>query len=255
MTADSASDGASVLEVAALTKRFSGRVAVDDVSFAVRPGEIIGVLGPNGAGKSTLLHMLLGLIEPDAGEIRIFGRPLSGDRSATLSRINFASPYAALPVWLTVRENLAVYARIYGLRRPSELIEQLLEMFGVADLRDVLLSRLSSGQATRVRLCKALLNDPDLLLLDEPTAYLDPEISGRVIELLLQRRAQLGTTILYTSHNLTEVESLCDRILLLAQGRVAALGTPIEVTRTVLRESRPVPALVEAFRRVAKGAA
>jgi ABC-2 type transport system ATP-binding protein len=236
-------------EMKHLTKRFGRVVAVSDVSLDVRTGEILGVVGPNGAGKSTVLHMLLGLITPDCGTIRIFGRSLEHDRQAILSRMNIASPYAALPPRLTVQENLSIYAMMYGIDRPRRKIAALLETMDIESLRHSAISRLSSGQIVRVNLCKALLNDPELLLLDEPTAYLDTEIADRIRQIVIGRRNS-GAAVVYTSHNMAEIETMCDRVVLLRAGQVAAIGTPIEVTNSVLGGQRQVASLAEAMLRV-----
>ncbi|HUY27926.1 MAG TPA: ABC transporter ATP-binding protein [Candidatus Binataceae bacterium] len=241
-----------LVEVNNLTKRFGSFTAVDGVSFGIEPGEIIGMLGPNGAGKTTTIHMILGLITPSAGEVRIFGHDIQTHREEILQAINFTSPYVAFPYRLTVLENLLVFARLYNVPRRREKIDELLEMFGIADLRDKPVVRLSSGENTRVGLAKAMLNDPRLLLLDEPTAYLDPEIAWQVKELMMRVQRENGTTILYTSHNMAEVEQMCSRIVFLNHGRVIAQGTPIEITHAILKEERDEPALEEVFLRVVR---
>jgi ABC-2 type transport system ATP-binding protein len=241
-----------VVVVSSLTKWFGNRLAVDHVSFTVRQGEILGLLGPNGAGKSTVVNILTGLIEPDRGEIEIFGYRLSRDRAKVLGRMNIASPYASLPGQLTVRENLSVYAGLYGVPDAAHRIAELLELLGVGDEATTRLSKLSSGQVTRVGLCKALLNRPDLLLLDEPTVYLDTEIAARARSLILRERTERGMTIVLTSHDFTEIERMCDRVVFMDRGRIAAVGTPIEVTRAILGHGRERPALEEAFLRVAR---
>jgi len=195
--------------------------------------------------------MLLGLISPTSGFVRVFGKSLASDRSEILQRVNFASPYAAFPIRLTVLENLTIFARIYSIREPREKISELLRLFEIDHLRDKPVSRLSSGENTRVGLCKAFLNDPKLLLLDEPAAYLDPQVAAAVKRVLLEMQRTSGTTILYTSHNMTEVQKLCSRIIFLSHGRVLATGSPIEVTQEILEEDREEPALEEAFLRVA----
>jgi ABC-2 type transport system ATP-binding protein len=243
-----------LIEVENLTKRFGDFTAVDGVSFDVRPGEIVGMLGPNGAGKTTTIHMILGLITPSAGEVRIFGKSMRTHRAEILADVNFTSPYVAFPYRLTVLENLNVFARIYGIARPRERIAEMLELFAITDLRDKPIARLSSGENTRVGLAKAMLNDPRLLLLDEPTAYLDPEIAFQVKEVMLRAQRERGTTILYTSHNMAEVEKMCSRIVFLNHGRIIAIGSPIEITHAILKEERDEPALEEVFLRVVKEA-
>jgi ABC-2 type transport system ATP-binding protein len=237
----------SVVAVEGLTKTFGRGMAVDGVTFAIGRGEIAGLVGPNGAGKSTIVHMLLGLIAPTSGQIRLLGKPLGDDRERVFQRLNFTSPYMAFPRRLTVFENLDVYARLYRVADRRRRIEGLLECFGIASLHDAPVSRLSSGETTRVGLCKAFLNSPQLLLLDEPTAFLDPQAAEQVRHLLLGLQRQEGAAILYTSHNMREVQRMCDRLFFLERGRLIASGTPLEVTQSLLREARDVPALEEAF--------
>ena len=221
---------ANVIEVRDLTKRFEGVTAVDGISFALRRGEILGLLGPNGAGKTTTLQLTLGLTTPTAGEIRIFGLELARHRREILQRVNFSSTYVALPSNLTVWENLNVFARLYGLRRPRQKIEELLDLLEIPRATlDRPTGSLSSGQQTRLNLAKALVNDPEILFLDEPTASLDPDIAAKVRDVLRRVRSERGVSLLYTSHNMPEVESLCDRVIFLAAGRIAAEGTPAEV--------------------------
>jgi ABC-2 type transport system ATP-binding protein len=241
-----------LLEVKNLTKRYGDLLAVDGVSFSIERGEILGLLGPNGAGKTTTIHMLLGLITPSAGEVRVFGRRLADNREEILQQMNFTSPYVAFPFRLTVMENLTVFARLYNVAQPRRRIAELLALFGVEDLKDKPIARLSSGENTRVGLCKAMINNPRLLLLDEPTAYLDPEIAWQVKQVLLAAQREFGTTILYTSHNMLEVERMCNRIVFMHHGRVIAVGSPIEITRAILKEERSEPALEEVFLRVVR---
>ena len=240
-----------LVTVESLTKTYGTFTAVDDVSFGVHAGEIAGLVGPNGAGKTTIIHIILGLISANAGRVTLFGKQLKTDREQILQRLNFTSPYLAFPVRLTVLENLTVFARIYRVRNPAVKINELLERFGIMRLKNKPISRLSSGETTRVALCKAFLNDPELLLLDEPTAYLDFHAALQVRDILLDLRRHCGTTILYTSHNMHEVQRMCDRVVFLDRGRVIATGSPIEVTRKVLNEERETPALDEVFIRIA----
>jgi ABC-2 type transport system ATP-binding protein len=242
-----------LVEVEHLTKTFKDFTAVDDITFGIQAGEMLGLLGPNGAGKTTTIHMILGLITPSAGRVRIFGMPFAERREEILSRANFSAPYVAFPNRLTVFENLMVFARLYNVTPRARKIDELLHLFGIEELKHKPISRLSSGENTRVGLCKALLNDPELLLLDEPTAYLDPQAAFKVKEVLLELRRTRGTTILYTSHNMAEVEELCSRIIFLRRGQILASGSPIEVTQAILQEQRVQPALAEAFMRVARG--
>ena len=243
-----------LVEINGLTKQFGDFTAVDHVSFGVEQGEIVGLLGPNGAGKTTTIHMILGMVTPTAGEISIFGMPFAENREEILQLMNFTSPYVAFPYRLTVMENLRVFAKIYGVPNSERKLADLLALFNIERLADKPIARLSSGENTRVGLCKALMNDPRLLLLDEPTAYLDPEISWKVKEVLLEMQRESGMTILYTSHNMSEVERMCNRIVFLHRGHVIASGSPIEVTRAILADEREEPALEEVFLHVARGA-
>ncbi len=220
-----------VVQVEGLRKVFdAGVVAVDGISFRVSRGEIVGLLGPNGAGKTTTLHILLGLITPTSGSVRIFGTdPFSRQRGSILERINFTSPYVSLPYSLTLRENLRVFAGLYNIRDAEEKIDELLNMFGLSDIGDEPVRRLSSGQITRLGLAKALLNEPELLFLDEPTASLDPLMAERTRRLLIDINRSRGMTILYTSHNMKEMEELCHRIIFLNKGRIIAEGSPQEI--------------------------
>ena len=246
---------AMLVTVERVTKTYGSFKALDEVSFAVQAGEIAGLVGPNGAGKTTMIHVMLGLISPSAGAVRLFGMSLETNREQILQRLNFTSPYMAFPARLTVIENLFVFAGIYNVREPSKKIIELLERFGIAHLKNTPISRLSSGEITRVGLCKAFLNDPELLLLDEPTAYLDLQAALQVRDVLLDMQRSYGTTILYTSHNMLEVQRMCDRIVFLSHGKVIAAGTPIDVTCEILKENRDAPALDEVLIRIAERSA
>ncbi len=222
---------AAAISVEHLSKQFGTLTVVEDLSFSVAPGEIVGFLGPNGAGKTTTLAMLLGLLLPTRGRVHVLGMPMPEERQRILARVNFTSPYVALPGNLTVLEDLIVFAHLYGVRGARPWIDSLLERFGLVEMRDRPAGRLSSGESTRLGLVKALLNDPAVLFLDEPTASLDPGAAERVREILKEIRAERGVTIFYTSHNMQEVERLSDRILFLHQGRLIAEGPPGEVLR------------------------
>jgi ABC-2 type transport system ATP-binding protein len=221
----------TITEVKGLTKRFGGLTALDSLNFKVCRGDILGLLGPNGAGKTTAIHCMLGLITPTSGSIHIMGLDIARHRRRILSRVNFSSAYTALPSNLTVRENLIVFARLYGLKAASKRIETLLELFEIEETRDRLTGSLSSGQLTRLNLCKAFLNEPEILFLDEPTASLDPDIAAKVRERLHELQRQRGLTMIYTSHNMQEVEQLCDRVIFLAKGRIVMQGSPAEIIR------------------------
>jgi len=240
-----------IIEVRELTKSFGNVKAINNVSFGIARGQMVGLVGPNGAGKTTIVHTLLGLITADSGRISLFGRQLSQHRSEILGRLNFTSPYSSFPGRLTVMENLVICARLYGVRQPRKIIAGLLEQFRIESLADRPVSHLSSGEVTRMALCKAFINSPELLLLDEPTAYMDPYSALQTRATLLDLQRRLGTTIMFTSHNMFEVQQICDHVILLFSGRVLAAGSPIEVTRRILKEERESPALEEVFIRIA----
>ncbi len=222
-------ENAPVLEVRDLTREFDGVTVLDKFSFTLKKGEVLGLLGANGAGKTTAMNMLLGLTTPTSGKILVFGQDLVKHRIAALRRMNFSSAYTALPGNLYVWQNLAVFARIYGVPNPKQKINDLLDLFEIADLRKRVTGQLSAGESTRLNLCKALLNDPDLLLLDEPTASLDPDIADKVRKTIRRVQAERGISILYTSHNMKDIEEVCDRVIFLHKGKVVAEGTPAEI--------------------------
>lgn len=214
-----------VLKVSRLTKRFGNFTAVDEVSFEIRPGEILGLLGPNGAGKTTTIQMLLGVVTPTSGSIEAFGLNLSTHREAVLQQINFSSTYIAMPQALTVEENLWVVARLYGLTDIAGRVDHVVKKLEMDEFRQKVTRKLSSGQMTRLTLAKAFLTEPRLLFLDEPTASLDPDIAGKIRSLLKEERRSSGLSILYTSHNMREMEEMSDRIIFLQRGRLVAEGT------------------------------
>ncbi len=229
--------GALVIEVRRLSKRFGSVVAVDGISFAVPEGSTCALLGGNGAGKTTTLAMLLGLLLPSSGSIRIMGVDMVRNRYPALSRMNFTSPYVDLPHRLTVKQNLDVYARLYGVRHRSARLRTLAERFDLETLMDRAYGALSAGQRTRVALAKALLNEPEVLLMDEPTASLDPASADTVRTLLKTYQEQSGATVLLASHNMQEVERLCDKVLMLKQGRIVDQGTPAMLVQKYGRDS------------------
>jgi ABC-2 type transport system ATP-binding protein len=221
-----------VLEVRGLRKSYGATVAVDGISFAVRPNEIVGLLGPNGAGKTTTISMVLGVLAPSAGAIRVAGVDLARDRSRALERTNFAAVYAPLPGNLTVAQNLRVFGMMYGVPRLGARIDALVARFDLGRFRDTKCGVLSSGEQTRVALAKAMLNDPRLLLLDEPTASLDPATAQDVRATIRAYAAEGTGGVLWTSHNMYEVEEVCDRVLFLSRGAILLEGDP----RTLPRE-------------------
>jgi len=219
----------NILEVRNLRKEFGDTIAVNDLSFDAKRGEILGLLGANGAGKTTTIHMLLGLITPTSGSMRIFDSCMQTHRIDILKRMNFASAYQFLPYNLKVWENLLVFAEIYRVRNSKKKIDELLELFELTRHRNKITGMLSSGEQTRVNLCKSLLNEPELLLLDEPTASLDPDLADKVRKLLLRMQRETGMTIVTTSHNMIDVNELCDRILFMQKGQVVAEGSADEI--------------------------
>ena len=225
-----------VLEVAGLTKIFKTRgggefTAVDGVSFDVQEGEIVGLLGPNGAGKTTTIQMLLGLTSVTSGSISYFGKSFFAHKAAILKRINFASGYTALPWRLTVWENLDVFGWLYETPNHRHKIKELAHAFESEDLLGQKFQSLSAGQRTRVILIKAFMNDPEVLLLDEPTASLDPDIAAKIRQYIVSQRQQRNMTLLITSHNMGEVEELCDRVVFLNKGKIYAIDTPEGLAR------------------------
>jgi ABC-2 type transport system ATP-binding protein len=216
----------TVLSAQALVKRYGGTAAVDGVSFTVRPGEIVGLLGPNGAGKTTTINMVLGVLEPTSGSIRIEGLDLRTRRSEALLRTNFAAVYAPLPGNLTVYQNLRIFGLIYEVPELKARIRESLARYDLERFRDVKCGLLSSGEQTRVALAKALLNRPRLLLLDEPTASLDPSMARDIRARIREYVREGGGGVLWTSHNMYEVEEVCDRVLFISRGRILLEGDP-----------------------------
>jgi len=209
-----------------LTKRYGDVLAVDNIDFAVRAGQTLGLLGGNGAGKTTTIAMLMGILVPTGGTIHILGHDVANDRFDALQRMNFSSPYVSLPARLTVRENLRVYGHLYNVAGLDARIATLAGELDLAALLDRPSGQLSAGQKTRVALAKSLINRPELLLLDEPTASLDPDTGDWVRTWLERYRNESGCTILLASHNMAEVERLCDHVLMLKQGRIVDQGSP-----------------------------
>lgn len=228
---------AAAIEVDALTKQFGDVTAVAGVSFAVAMGSTCALLGGNGAGKTTTLSMLLGVLLPSSGSIRVLGEDMLAHRYRVLPRMNFTSPYVDLPKKLTVEENLMVFAGLYGVRQARRRIASLVEELELGAFAGRAYGTLSAGQRTRVSVAKALLNEPDLLLLDEPTASLDPDMGDRVRSYLTDYRARTGATLLLASHNMVEVERMCDAVLMMRAGRIVDSGAPTELISRYGRES------------------
>ena len=227
----------SVIQVEGLTKCYGELAAVDNISFAIAAGSTGGLLGGNGAGKTTTLSMLLGLLLPSAGSVRVLGEDMLAHRHRVLARMNFSSPYVDLPHRLTVQENLSVYARLYGLRDRTTRIRQLAEDLDIAAFLKRAYGHLSAGQKTRVGLAKALLNTPELLLLDEPTASLDPDTADRMRGYLKAYKVRTGATVVLASHNMQEVERLCDDVIMMRAGKIVDRGTPAELLSRFGREN------------------
>lgn len=249
-----------VLSVRNLRKVYPGKVpfvALDGVSFDLKSGEILGLLGPNGAGKTTTIQILLSTLKPSSGEIFYFGKNFFSHRSEILQHVSFASTYVSLPWMLTVEQNLDVFGRLYGLKKKEirQRSYELLTRFGIASKSRSLVSQLSAGQITRLMLVKAFITYPKIVLLDEPTASLDPDIASEVIEFVLEQREKFGTSILYTSHNMAEVAEVCDRVLFLQHGKIIADDLPDHLAKSVLT-SRVLIQLgegIEQAARIAKG--
>jgi ABC-2 type transport system ATP-binding protein len=213
-----------VVQVFRLFKSYGKKSVLKDVSFSLFKGDILGIIGPNGAGKTTLLYILLGIIEPTSGEVKYFGRPLKKDRSKILKRVGFASNYVSLPYSLTVEENLKVFAHLYEVKDYRRRIDEVLQTFKLADKKKALCRALSTGEMMRLNLARAFLHEPDVLLLDEPTAGLDPEYMREVAEFLKKQAEERGLSIILTSHQLSELEKIANKLLLIKEGRILAFG-------------------------------
>jgi len=239
---------APAIEADRLAKIYKTVPAVDGVSFAVAPGSITGLLGGNGAGKTTTIAMIMGLIAPTAGRVSVLGAEMPRQRYRVLQRMNFESPYVEMPMRLTVRQNLTVFGMLYGVPDLAGRIEELGEALDLTDLLDRQTGKLSAGQKTRVSLAKSLINSPELLLLDEPTASLDPDTGDWVRARLERYRRDRNATVLLASHNMTEVERLCERVIIMKRGRIEDDDTP---QRLLTRYGRRT--LEEVFLDVARG--
>jgi len=236
------------IEVSGLTKTFDEVTAVNDLNLRVEGGELVGLLGGNGAGKTTTIGMILGLVLPDKGTIRVLGHDMARHRYRALPRMNFSSPYVDLPRRLTVAQNLGVYARLYGLRDVKARINRFSRELDMEEFIDRPVGTLSAGQKTRVAIAKSLINDPDLLLLDEPTASLDPDTADWVRSYLESYQARTGAAILLASHNMAEVERLCSNVLMMREGKLVDEGHPAELISRYGRTN-----MEEVFLDVARG--
>lgn len=215
-----------VLCVTNLSKQYGDMTAVDAISFEVHAREIVGLLGPNGAGKTTTINMILSILEPSMGTIHVEGMDITKQRSAALARTNFAAVYAPLPGNLTVYQNLKVFSLLYGVQDQGHGLEALIDRFDLKPFRNIKCGLLSSGEQTRVGLAKAMLNQPHLLLLDEPTASLDPAVARDIRLKIREFVTQTSAGVLWTSHNMYEVEAICDRVLFLSHGKILLEGDP-----------------------------
>lgn len=241
-----------ILEVKNLVKKFGSFTAINDISFSLKEGQILGFLGPNGAGKSTTIFCLLGLIKPDLGSVQIFGKDLQKARSEIMKDVNYASSEINLPWNLTIKECLLVYGKLYEVSDINKKIDQLLEAFEMSHLKNKHIRELSLGQRIRSNLCKALLNSPKLLLLDEPMASMDPDIVDKGINLIKQIQSLQKMSILYTSHNMWEIEEVANNVVFINHGKIITQGSPLELTNRVLGQAVKEPNLRDVFIRLSR---
>jgi ABC-2 type transport system ATP-binding protein len=223
----------AILTVNNLTKKFKDFLAVDDISFELKEGEILGLLGPNGAGKTTTIQMLLGILTPTSGAIEYFGKNLLKHREEILEQINFSSTYTNLPWDLTIKESLTFVSYLYDIKNRKERIKQLASIFDLEELLPKRMRELSSGQITRINIAKSFINSPRILLLDEPTASLDPETADLIRKILVKEQKESGISIILTSHNMSEVEEVCDRVIFINEGKIIANDTPDNLIKTI----------------------
>ena len=215
------------IEIKNLNKNYNNILAVEDLNFKINKGSIVGLLGPNGCGKTTTIGMMLGLIKPTSGSVFINGKNIENENNRTkiLEKVNFISPYVELPKKLTIEENLKVYGKMYGVNNLKEKIADLMEQLNLLEFKKRKTGELSSGQKNRVSLAKALINDPEILLLDEPTASLDPDVGDYIRTYIENFASKKGTTILLASHNMNEVERLCSEVMMMKKGKIIDKGT------------------------------
>jgi ABC-2 type transport system ATP-binding protein len=222
-----------VLEVENLKKQFGGFIAVDNISFSVKEGEILGFLGPNGAGKTTTIQMLLAVLTPSQGIIKYFGKDLLKHKEEILEKVNFSTTYTNLPWVLSVRENLTFISYLYEIPHRKKRVDEIIELFKLQKLEKKRMAELSAGQRTRVNLAKAFINQPKVLLLDEPTASLDPDIASYIRGIITDYRDRTKATILWTSHNMSEVEEMCDRVIFINKGQIISDDTPDKLAKSI----------------------
>ena len=237
----------SMVQVSNLVKQFKNALAVKNISFKINKGKIIGLLGPNGCGKSTTIGMMLGLIKPTSGSVIINNKNIEDNRTSLLEKMNFISPYVELPKKLSVEENLKVYARLYGLKNLKEKIDSLMEKLNLIEFKSRKTGELSSGQKNRVSLAKALINDPEILLLDEPTASLDPDVGDYIRSFIEDFTSKKRSTILLASHNMNEVERLCHEVMMMKNGKIIDRGTSSDLINKHGRKN-----LEEVFLKIAR---
>ena len=246
--------GPAAIEVEHLVKQYKTTRAVDDISFRIARGSITGLLGGNGAGKTTTIAMIMGLVLPTSGRVAVLGHPMPQDSAHVLGRMNFESPYVDMPMRLTVRQNLTVFGKLYAVPDVRARIAALAEALDLTEFLDRASGKLSSGQKTRVALAKALINRPALLLLDEPTASLDPDTADWIRSHLEAYRRETAATILLASHNMLEVERLCDRVIIMKRGRIEDDDSPDQIMARYNRSTLEEVCLDVARGRVAEGA-
>ena len=236
-----------IIEITNLSKQFKNILAVKNISFNITKGKIVGLLGPNGCGKSTTIGMMLGLIKPSSGKVIINGKNIENNRTSLLEKMNFISPYIELPKKLTVEENLEVYGRLYGVKNLKDKISDLMKKLNLTEFSKRKTGELSSGQKNRISLAKALVNDPEILLLDEPTASLDPDVGDYIRGYIENYASNNGATILLASHNMNEVERLCHKVLMMKNGEIIDEGKCDELVNKHGRKN-----LEEVFLKIAR---
>lgn len=243
----------TILEIKHLVKKFNDFVAINDISFKIEEGQILGFLGPNGAGKSTTIFCILGLIQPDEGLITIFDKDVTKERNKIFGKVNYAAAEFNLPWNLTVWENLFVYAKLYEVSDARKRITELLEIFEMSSVKNKAIRDLSTGLRARANLCKALLNRPKLLLLDEPMASMDPDVVDKGITLIKQIQKMEKITVFYTSHNMWEIEEVANHVIFINHGQIIAQGSPLELTKNVLKMESSEPNLRDVFIHLSRG--